>query len=70
LHLKGAWSPPSFIRLGGCSSLDFDDQDLPLLVFDPISSLSSVGMLNPIIPFSSTILNPFALSFFPTTTRL
>jgi hypothetical protein len=26
LHLKGAWNPPSFVRLGGCSNLDFDDQ--------------------------------------------
>ncbi len=43
---------------------------LLLLVSDPISSLSLVGMPNPIIPFSSTIFDPFPLSLFLTTTRL
>jgi hypothetical protein len=43
---------------------------LLLLVSDPISSLSLVGMPNPIIPFSSTIFDPSPLSLFLTTTRL
>ncbi len=66
LHLKGAWSPPSFVRLGGCLSSNFDDQGLPLLVFDSNSSPSPIGMLHPIISFSSIILDPFGISFFLT----
>ncbi len=70
LHLEGVWSPPSSIRLGGCSSPNFDVQDLPLLVSNPISSPSPIGMLNPIIPSSFTILDPSGLSFSHVAIRL
>jgi hypothetical protein len=70
LHLKGAWSPPSFVRLGGCLSSDFDDQGLPLLVSDSNSSPNPIGMLHPIIYFSSTILDPSSIYFFLTTIEL
>ncbi len=65
LGLKGAWGPPSFIRHGGCSSVDFDVQGLPLLVFDTISSPSLFGIPDPIILFSSTTHDPFVLLSFP-----
>jgi hypothetical protein len=41
-----------------------------LLISDPNSSPSPIGMLDPIIPFSSTILDPSAISFFFTTIGL
>jgi len=66
LHLEGVWSLPSSIRLGGCSSPDFDVQDLPLLVSNPISSPSPIG-----IPTSSfTTFDPSGLSFSHVAIRL
>jgi hypothetical protein len=63
LVLDSTMFSPSVVRVGGCSSLDFDVQDFPLLVSNLISSPSPVGMPDPIIPFSFTTLNPSVLSF-------
>jgi hypothetical protein len=70
LHLETAWSPPTSIRPGGCSSPDFDVQVFPLLVFYPISSPRPIGMPNPIIPSSTITFDPSILFFFHATIGL